>query len=405
MRRNQVVGVALVLALGVMFLASLAGVASNQSATERADSRTPRMVTTRASGPVANVRSGDTVTGTFARVDVPEKNMGRCAIVEHVRANPRAEPTTETLCVESSKNSRVIARVQNENSHQHELSSSQSAPVMQAREFGCPTGQYFVGDGSCAPVVRGECTDNAYALSRVSSTANLRWFAVPGATRPTVQWWASYVGRPTYLTNTNLLDDYRNSMTNWTNNRNSCGNLRKPKLGSTYMGATQNRPNINITRSSCGSGDARNVVGWMNLSSFKDIVIIGVTCVNYTSTGRITESDIALNNSSELGWVTSGEQPSRAALQKSLDYLRFNVEEVLTHERGHTLGIMHPAINFAKTNNCPGGDFPAGSQCMDAPGIHPDLTMGYPDFYDIEWDTRRSTLGRGDSTALMLLYP
>ena len=151
----------------------------------------------------------------------------------------------------------------------------------------------------------------------------------------------------------------RTATSNITSGRDDCGIAGKPRTSHSYLGTTGARPNISA-QPSCRSNDGRNVTGWERLNSNQ---ILAVTCTWFRS-GRVLASDVAINT--RFGWANS-----RATCNRE-----FDLQGVMTHERGHTYGLGHTTADQG-------------------------LTM-YPSVRACDFSKR--TLGRGDLLGLFRIY-
>ncbi len=147
--------------------------------------------------------------------------------------------------------------------------------------------------------------------------------------------------------------------------KNSCAMTDQIDAQASYLGRTTKGTQVR-SDGGCNAPDGRNVVNFGALPAG----VLGVTCVWSDNDGYALESDIKLNKSA-FAWTTS-------PLSASCDGL-FDVQSVVTHERGHTFGLGHVAE--------------AG---------HGNLTMSTAINGACERD--EVTLGRGDVLALRALY-
>lgn len=134
-----------------------------------------------------------------------------------------------------------------------------------------------------------------------------------------------------------------------------------------YAGPTRRHANVTVD-TACftpENSDGVSVVSFGPLP--EDVVALACT---YSERGDIWQSDILLND----GWGVFTLDPDDEGCVDS-----FDLQSVLTHERGHSFGLGHPPEN-AEGN---------------------DLTMS--PFMD-RCDSRPRTLGRGDVLGLMALY-
>lgn len=118
---------------------------------------------------------------------------------------------------------------------------------------------------------------------------------------------------------------------NWAQLNNACGYSDDVWASFSYKGTTNLGANISGDGSSCLGDDGYNVVSFGNLASNQD----GVECSYYVLEAgwdELYESDIKLNSYEET-WTVAGNSSSCSN--------RADVEAVMTHERGHTLGFGH----------------------------------------------------------------
>jgi hypothetical protein len=108
--------------------------------------------------------------------------------------------------------------------------------------------------------------------------------------------------------------------------RNSCSLADQISATHAYLGRTTKTTQVR-SDGGCNAGDGFNVVNFGALPSG----VLGVACTWSTSDGASLESDVKLNNNFE--WTTA---PSSASCDDA-----FDVESVMTHERGHTFGLGH----------------------------------------------------------------
>jgi hypothetical protein len=118
------------------------------------------------------------------------------------------------------------------------------------------------------------------------------------------------------------------------------------------------------SRSSIGTHDWRNQFGWKDLDSG---TIALTTTWYYTSNGTAVESDAGYNT--DYSWAATG-----------LDPLSMDVQNIATHEIGHTFGMDHSSDDLL-------------SSC---------LTM-YPTGF--EGEITKRTLGEGDKDGIQARYP
>lgn len=112
--------------------------------------------------------------------------------------------------------------------------------------------------------------------------------------------------------------------------RNSCSLSDQIGAMGTYLGRTTRAVQV-TTSGGCSAGDHHNVVAFGDLPSG----VLGVTCT-WSLDDIAVESDIRLN-SGDFWWTTS---PTSSACDDAYD-----VESVMTHERGHSFGLGHVSEN------------------------------------------------------------
>lgn len=153
----------------------------------------------------------------------------------------------------------------------------------------------------------------------------------------------------------------RTATTNITSGRDDCGIAGRPATSHRYLGTTGTAPGI-TSSASCGSNDGKSVTGWKSLSAPG---VLAVTCTYYnTGTHAVAASDAAINT--RYRWAVSRSGCSNA----------YDLEGVMTHERGHTFGLGHSTAD-------------------------PGLTM-YPSVRACDFS--KATLGRGDLLGLFKIY-
>lgn len=120
-------------------------------------------------------------------------------------------------------------------------------------------------------------------------------------------------------------------------NNNDCGVGDQSGFDQNNDGATSFFPNISLDGETCQSRDEINVVGWRYLNDAGDgvdgaVATLAVACVWHSgfSAYEVWESDVVFD--SDDPWFVTG--PANCG------YV-FDIEGVMTHERGHTVGMMH----------------------------------------------------------------
>jgi hypothetical protein len=156
------------------------------------------------------------------------------------------------------------------------------------------------------------CSDAAYNL------ASYRWNEV-------LHWRFKASTTPDYLDATAVEEAVRKGTTNITTSYNSCGLADEVSATQHYDGQTSVGPNI-LSDATCGTGDGLNVVAFGSLPD----AVLGVACTWYLG-GVAVEADIRLNRG-DHPWYTS--KPSTCSN-------RYDIQSVMTHERGHSFGLAH----------------------------------------------------------------
>lgn len=147
--------------------------------------------------------------------------------------------------------------------------------------------------------------------------------------------------------------------------KDDCGIAGQPRVGQAYAGSTNAAPGFTSAGNCAPSPDRVNVTGWGALSSSG---VLASTCTySLTSSGDVVDSDAIINTN--FTWTTTKAGCNGA----------YDLTGVMTHERGHTFGLGHPAATAAN-----GG-----------------LTM-YPSVRACDFTKR--TLGRGDVLGMFRIY-
>ena len=164
--------------------------------------------------------------------------------------------------------------------------------------------------GSGSPT---QCNDSAYSLLGFSWDDTLAYRFRSSTT-------------PSELSVTNTEAAIQKATDNIVRGRNSCSLSDQIDATGTYLGRTTRA--VQVTASGgCSAGDADNVVAFGDLPGG----VLGVTCT-WSFDDIAVESDIRLN-SGDFWWTTS---PTSADCDDAYD-----VESVMTHERGHSFGLGH----------------------------------------------------------------
>src|SRR6266540_1063318 len=192
------------------------------------------------------------------------------------------------------------------------------------------------------------CTDGAYSLTGVSWRSRVDWYFKTSST-------------PNEITQSDALSALRDAMRNLTQVNNDCGLRDKVNANSLYRGGTIRSANIG-TGSTCSGSDGVNVVDFGNLAAGD----LGYACW-WTWGGSTVESDMRLN-STEYSW----------AVDLGGCLAKYSVEDVATHELGHTFGLNDLSER-----------------------LHPSLTMS---LIMLPCQNAETTLGLGDVRGLKAIY-
>ena len=194
----------------------------------------------------------------------------------------------------------------------------------------------------------GACADGAYTL------AGTRWAT-------TYNYYVSSANLPRNISFNGAAASFQRAVAHIVNAYNDCG--RRDSVGATaaYLGKTSSSPDIS-DRAGCQTRDGRNELGFKRLPSG----YLAYSC-RWWGGGNYVEGDTAYNT--YYKWYVS--KPSNCSW-------RWSIENVATHEVGHTFGLSHVSE-----------------------GSHPRLTMStmlYP------CQKSEATLGLGDLRGLEALY-
>lgn len=160
----------------------------------------------------------------------------------------------------------------------------------------------------------------------------------------------------------NVETDLRAATTHITQENNNCG--RGDSVSATHSYGGRNSMSVNIdTSAHCTSSDGTNETGFGTLPSGT----IALTCT-WFSGSTANESDMRMNKDS-FNWITDEGSGCQTAM---------NVDDIATHERGHTFG-MDDEYNSS----------------------HDEMTMyGYSN----SCETKKETLSLGDMLRLESIY-
>jgi hypothetical protein len=162
----------------------------------------------------------------------------------------------------------------------------------------------------------------------------------------------------------NVETDLLSAASHIVNEYNNCGRAKRIIASESYWGRLQQGVNIDNS-AHCLSRDGKSIVGFGTLPSG----YIAYTCTWYTTdTRKALESDARMNKG--YAWITDEGSGCKVA---------YNVDNLMTHERGHTFGMA----DVYDSN-------------------HSELTM-YG--YSSSCEKSKETLALGDMLRLEGLYP
>lgn len=171
--------------------------------------------------------------------------------------------------------------------------------------------------GSTRATAPSECSDRAFA--------SLSYRVEPG-----LSYYFNRATTPSGVTGTAAEAAVRRATANVANTRNACRLGDRAPASMSYAGPTRSVAGISAS-GTCGSNDGKSVVSFGALSRGA----LAVACTNYLVGGsgpdRVTASDVRINT--RFGWTTA---PTASSCKN-----RYDLEAVLTHERGHTFGLSH----------------------------------------------------------------
>ena len=163
------------------------------------------------------------------------------------------------------------------------------------------------------PLALAACSDDAYILQGWQWKAPLAWSFAAGST-------------PDGLTADAAEAAISAATTSVTSSDNSCGVAGELRAAHVYLGRHDRPANIGAA-GDCRAADGASVVAFGELPPG----VLAATCVWFAD-GVVTESDVQLGQR-EDAWTTD---PGAASCSG-----RWSLQTVMTHQRGHTLGLAH----------------------------------------------------------------
>ncbi len=171
-------------------------------------------------------------------------------------------------------------------------------------------------DGPINPTDNG-CSDNTYNLK-------------PWKVYTQFEWRFNASPLPTGLTQTEAETALKDGAKNIVLANNDCGLTDNITGTQQYLGTTADGVNIN-TVPQCGVADGKSIVRFGPMSNY-----LAVACTWTDTTpnpDKVTSSDVKFNTN--YAWETD---VVRCISEGSVAYM---VEDVMTHEQGHTFGLAH----------------------------------------------------------------
>jgi hypothetical protein len=163
------------------------------------------------------------------------------------------------------------------------------------------------------PTSAPECSDGAHTKLTFKWTRKHRWFFNAKST-------------PAGLARKSVERSVKRATTNITRAANACRMKDTVRAVASYRGKTTKGTQTTAEGACAAKGDGRSVTGFGQLP----VTQLGLACVWFKGR-RAMESDVLLNNNTH-SWTTG---TGGSCVE------RWNVEAVMTHERGHTFGLGH----------------------------------------------------------------
>jgi hypothetical protein len=162
--------------------------------------------------------------------------------------------------------------------------------------------------------IQSACRDRGYSLDKWKVTSTYRWHY-------------NSTGAPKTVASTAVraLTNATGTITRGTNN---CGIRASLTSKQSYRGKIARRAQIG-SDGTCTGNDGYSVASWMRMSSGA----LAITCTYYAK-GKVVASDVVINT--KYAWFTTTPKGCRYS---------FDLQSVMTHERGHTFGLGHVSPN------------------------------------------------------------